>query len=204
MDIKEIKRRLTDLRDERSFAAAIETDKGVLGEYLKGSYEAYRIAVDMLEHLESEKVVVPYFVADWIEEAKEHYGSEIDPLNIVYWTGDYISDTDPHYEWLENICNQKLLLNAVINGYEVKKEPKYQRNQIFQRWMGELSMENVYVVRLGDLYYQGRDFSLTNDYRYTMTDNLNDAILSESFDDVKKLAEDIGGKVYKINLEEVE
>lgn len=125
MDIKEIKRRLTDLRDERSFAAAIETDKGVLGEYLKGSYEAYRLAVDMLEHLGSEKVVVPYFVADWIEEAKEHYGSEIDPLNIVYWTGDYISDTDPHYEWLENICNQKLLLNAVINGYEVKKEPKY-------------------------------------------------------------------------------
>lgn len=65
-------------------------------------------------------------------------------------------------------------------------------------------MENVYVVRLGDLYYQGRDFSLTNNYQYKMTDNLNDAILSESFDDVKKLAEDIGGKVYKINLEEVE
>lgn len=70
--------------------------------------------------------------------------------------------------------------------------------------MGELSMENVYVVRLGDLYYQGRDFGLTNNYQYKMTDNLNDAILSESFDDVKKLAEDIGGKVYKINLEEVE
>ncbi|WP_196479459.1 DUF1642 domain-containing protein [Pediococcus acidilactici] len=64
---------------------------------------------------------IPQFVADWIEEAKEHYGSEIDPLKIVYWTGDYISDTDSHYEWLENIYNQKLLLNAVINGYEVKK-----------------------------------------------------------------------------------
>lgn len=65
-------------------------------------------------------------------------------------------------------------------------------------------MENIYVIRLGDLYYQGRNLSITNDYRYVMTDNLNDAILSESFDDVKKLAEDIGGKVYKINLEEVE
>lgn len=65
-------------------------------------------------------------------------------------------------------------------------------------------MKNVYAVRLGDLYYKGRELSITNDYRYTMTDNLNDAILSESFDDVKKLAEDIGGKVYKINLEEVE
>ena len=49
-----------------------------------------------------------------------------------------------------------------------------------------------------------KELSITNDYRYTMTDNLNDAILSESFDDVKKIAEKIGGKVYKINLEEVE
>lgn len=65
-------------------------------------------------------------------------------------------------------------------------------------------MKNVYVVRLGDLYYKGRELILTNNYRYKMTDNLNDAILSESFDDVKKLAEDIGGKVYKIKLEEVE
>lgn len=125
MDIKEIKRRLTDLRDERSFAAAIETDKGALGEYLKGSYEAYRLAVDMLEHLKPEKVTIPQFVADWIEEAKEHYGNEIDPLKIVYWIGNYIGNIDPHYEWLENIYNQKLLLNAAINGYEVKKEPKY-------------------------------------------------------------------------------
>ncbi|MEF7407950.1 hypothetical protein V4W88_08235 [Pediococcus acidilactici] len=65
-------------------------------------------------------------------------------------------------------------------------------------------MKNVYVIRLGDLYYQGRDFSLTNNYQYKMTDNLNDAILSESFDDVKKLAEDIGGNVYRVVLEEVQ
>lgn len=65
-------------------------------------------------------------------------------------------------------------------------------------------MKNVYVVRLGDLYYKGRELILTNNYRYKMTDILNDAILSESFDDMKKRAEKIGGKVYKINLEEVE
>lgn len=201
MDIEEVKEELTKRMAE---AHSDYMEDPVGGEYADGYASGCKYAIKLLENLQKKKVVIPEFVAHWIEEAKEHYGSEIDPLKIVYWTGDYISDTDPHYEWLENIYNQKLLLNAVINGYEVKKEPKYQRNQIFQRWMGELSMENVYVVRLGDLYYQGRDFSLTNDYRYTMTDNLNDAILSESFDDVKKLAEDIGGKVYKINLEEVE
>lgn len=82
MDIKEIKRRLTDLRDERSFAAAIETDKGALGEYLKGSYEAYRLAVDMLEHLKPEKVTIPQFVADWIENDLDYVGKE--PINIVH------------------------------------------------------------------------------------------------------------------------
>lgn len=65
-------------------------------------------------------------------------------------------------------------------------------------------MKNVYVIRIGNLYYKGRELSITNDYRYTMTDNLNDAILSESFDDVKKLAEIIGGKVYKVVLKEVQ
>ncbi|MFQ4154635.1 hypothetical protein ACKE5D_08545 [Pediococcus pentosaceus] len=65
-------------------------------------------------------------------------------------------------------------------------------------------MKNVYVVRLGDLYYKGRELILTNNYRYKMTDNLNDAILSEDFDAIKEVAEEIGGKAYKINLEEVD
>jgi len=122
VDIKEIKRRLTDLRDERSFAAAIETDKGVLGEYLKGSYEAYRLAVDMLEHLELEKVVIPQFVADWIENDLDYVGKE--PVNIVHGVVED-GDCGPRGEWLDDIENQKLLLNAIANGYEVKKEPKY-------------------------------------------------------------------------------
>lgn len=64
-------------------------------------------------------------------------------------------------------------------------------------------MKNVYVIRLGDLYYKKREFVILGGCRYEMTDNLNDAILSESFDDVKKIAEKIGGKVYRVILEEV-
>jgi hypothetical protein len=77
---------------------------------------------------EPKKVIIPQFVADRIEEAKEHYGSEIDPLKIVYWAGSHIIDTDSHYEWLENIHNQELLFNAIANGYEVENEiEKYVR-----------------------------------------------------------------------------
>jgi hypothetical protein len=48
---------------------------------------------------------------------------------------------------------------------------------------------------------------MLKEYRKTATikaDNLDDASFCEGFDDVKKIAEKIGGKVYKVNLEEVE
>ena len=64
-------------------------------------------------------------------------------------------------------------------------------------------MENVYVVKLGNLYLKRKQIDMVGSRLYKMTDNLNDAILSENFDDVKKIAEDIGGKICKINLEEV-
>jgi len=113
VDIKEIKRRLTDLRDERSFAAAIETDKGALGEYLKGSYEAYRLAVDMLEHLKPEKVTIPQFVADWIENDLDYVGKE--PVNIVHGV---VEDGDwgPRGEGLDDMENQKLFAKAMAKG----------------------------------------------------------------------------------------
>lgn len=64
-------------------------------------------------------------------------------------------------------------------------------------------MENIYVVKLGSLYLQWREADVMGSRLYKMTDNLNDAIFSTSFDEMKKRAEEIGGKVYKINLEEV-
>lgn len=92
-------------------------------------FDVINHAIDLVEQLdEPKKVVIPQFMADWIEEAKEYYGSEINPLKIVYWACGHIIETDSHYERLENIYNQKLLLNAAINGYEVEnKIEKYVR-----------------------------------------------------------------------------
>ncbi|KAF0387765.1 DUF1642 domain-containing protein [Pediococcus acidilactici] len=122
MDIDEVKKELTENMEG---ANADYTNYPENGEYPQGYASGCEYAIELLENLQEKKVVIPEFVAHWIEEAKEHYGNEIDPLKIVYWIGDYIGNIDPHYEWLENIYNQKLLLNAAINGYEVKKEPKY-------------------------------------------------------------------------------
>lgn len=89
-------------------------------------FDVINHAIDLAEKLEEpKKVVIPEFAADWIEKAKVYYGDEIDPLRIIDWIDDYVSSIGPHYEWIYNIDNQKLLLNAIANGYEVEKEKKY-------------------------------------------------------------------------------
>lgn len=94
-------------------------------DYYAGYFDGLEKAVELSKELdEPKKVVIPQFVADWIEEAKIYSDNEIDPLGIIYWMDDCIG-SEPYYEWLKNIDNQKILLNAIANGYEVEKEPKY-------------------------------------------------------------------------------
>ncbi|AHA04713.1 DUF1642 domain-containing protein [Pediococcus pentosaceus] len=94
--------------------------------YCDGYVDGLKKAIVLSKQLdEPKKVVIPQFVADWIEEEKLYYGNEVDPLGIIDLMGNYIASKDSRYEWLKNIDNQKLLLNAIANGYEVEKEPKY-------------------------------------------------------------------------------
>ena len=71
---------------------------------------------------EPNKVVIPQFVADWIENDLDYVWEE--PINIVHRIVED-GDCGPRGEWLDDIDNQKLLLNAIANGYKVKKESKY-------------------------------------------------------------------------------
>ncbi|MDE3751860.1 DUF1642 domain-containing protein [Pediococcus pentosaceus] len=91
-------------------------------DYYAGYFDGLKKAIDLAEKLEeSKKVVIPRFVADWIEKAKVYYGDEVDPLRIIFWMGDYVGGTESQYEWMKNIYNQKLLLNAIVTGYEVEE-----------------------------------------------------------------------------------
>lgn len=119
---------LEKLEEERESAKS----KILYGQARNLSVKRYRwhfnrvnYAIALVEKLdEPEKVVIPQFVADWIEKAKIYFGDEIDPLRIIDWVDDHVS-IGPHYEWTYNIDNQKLLLNAIANGYEVEKKPEY-------------------------------------------------------------------------------
>ncbi|KAF0422867.1 DUF1642 domain-containing protein [Pediococcus pentosaceus] len=117
-------------------------------DYYAGCFDGLKKAIDLAEKLdEPKKVVIPQFVANWIEEAKIYSDNEVDSLKIIFWIGDYISDTDSHYEWLGNIDNQELLLNAIANGYEIEKQKKYRvkidSKLYFQRFE---NIEAVFVI----------------------------------------------------------
>ncbi|EGQ7429368.1 DUF1642 domain-containing protein [Enterococcus faecalis] len=79
---------------------------------------------DSLSHVilldEPKKVVVPKFVAEWIEYAKKKGDSLIDSFNPWDLYGaEYIDAT----RWIDN--NQETYALAWVNGYEVEKQQLY-------------------------------------------------------------------------------
>jgi hypothetical protein len=77
---------------------------------------------------EPQKVVVPQFVAEWIDYFKKYsgflYGS-IAPYSYYGHaiTDDFVGDVKKTLGWIRN--NSETYARAWLDGYEVEKEPKY-------------------------------------------------------------------------------
>ena len=71
---------------------------------------------DLRQLDEPQKVVVPQFVADWIEECKAKRKSL---LGALLYTPEGVNS------WVGNSENQETFARAWLDGYEVEKEPKY-------------------------------------------------------------------------------
>ena len=83
----------------------------------EGAELARKIFLQDLEQLyEPQKVVVPQFVADWIEECKAKRKSL---LGALLYTPEGVNS------WVGNSENQETFARAWLDGYEVEKEPKY-------------------------------------------------------------------------------
>lgn len=67
--------------------------------------------------IEREKVTVPQFVADWIEECKEN--------NIISLSGAFEYAKGEVEIWLSSWENQETFARAWLDGYEVEKEKRY-------------------------------------------------------------------------------
>lgn len=74
--------------------------------------------IQELEQLaEPQKVQVPQFVADWIEECKEN--------NIISLSGAFEYAKEEVDTWLSDWTNQEIFASAWLDGYEVEQEKRY-------------------------------------------------------------------------------
>ncbi|EGO8140418.1 DUF1642 domain-containing protein [Enterococcus faecalis] len=102
-------------------------------DYLKGADYANERAINLTKQLDEPiKVVVPKFVAEWLDKHK--YSTDIIDL---FLSVEYATDSDgfvaekwdysgKFYDWLSNSADiQFTLCDAMRYGYEVEKEPLY-------------------------------------------------------------------------------
>jgi hypothetical protein len=84
----------------------------------KAEYIEIDAAIKLIEQLdESQKMVVPQLVADWIETCKEN--------NIISLSGAFEYAKEEVDTWLSDWKNQEIFASAWIFGYEVEKEKRY-------------------------------------------------------------------------------
>lgn len=98
--------------------------KELIGKYEYMSHACFR-RVDTLEVLkdlrqldEPQKVTVPQFVADWIEESKQSCKNVVEFFKYKYKNIEMI-------KWIESEKRFDLIARAWLDGYEVEKEKRY-------------------------------------------------------------------------------
>lgn len=90
-------------------------------DYGSGYSVALQDAIDVAEKLdEPKKAIIPQFVADWIKEAAQP--SNLATISVMH--SDAIK-YGKHIDWFRNHDNQRLLLKALLYGYEIEKQKKY-------------------------------------------------------------------------------
>ena len=105
------------------------TKENVLGEFKQwrdtsnGATGSFYSAIMDLDDT-PEKVVIPKFVADWIELCKEK-ANLIDCLQGGYRHFNGCEHIGEDEDWLFEGDNQDVVARAWLDGYEVEKEPLY-------------------------------------------------------------------------------
>lgn len=128
-------------------------NEGMLTGYGEGVYDTYAYVLKKYDEFHK-PVVVPDFVADWIEspdrDLDDMYAWER-PENVYEWT---FGEGDS----LEN-SRLKDLLDAIDNGYEVEEEPKYY----------VINNQNYFLLAKATVY--GIVFSTGGNFTLEDTDN---------------------------------
>ena len=104
--------------------------------------------VDIINQIEPEKVVVPRFMAEWIEENKSRFSSL---YNVYSWLSFKVNDVSL---WANE--NLDLFARAWLDGYEVEKEKRYTAR-----------LKVVTIKKAGYLNRHNKNGSITIDTSYT-------------------------------------
>lgn len=102
----------------------------------------------IINKIEPEKMVIPRFVAEWIEENKSRFSSL---YNVYSWLGFKVSDVSV---WVNE--NQDIFAHAWLNGYEVEKGKRYTAR-----------LKVVTIKEAGYLNRHNKNGSITIDTSYT-------------------------------------
>ena len=117
--------------------------------------------IDLLE--EPEKVVIPRFVAEAFEKARgcNFYAEQL--ISAMYESSDEVG------YWLEVPSNEKLLLRAWLDGYEIEKEKLY--------WVIDKSKRPILTIHEGKVIASASVSKVeraeklsTPDYKYRLTE----------------------------------
>ncbi|MCO4480122.1 hypothetical protein Si129_00804 [Streptococcus infantarius subsp. infantarius] len=100
-------------------------EKGSKDNYNSGFINALTYALNVTNELdESEKPVVPQFVAEWLEVCKENLGFSLSSA-MSHYTSAMKAQPKKVQGWFNLKSNQETFAKAWLFGYEVKKEKLY-------------------------------------------------------------------------------
>ncbi|BDQ55141.1 DUF3850 domain-containing protein [Enterococcus faecalis] len=136
-------------------------------DYLKGANYANERAIKLVKRSdESKKVVVPKFVATWIELCKRN-ATLSECLHGSYQiTNQHSESISVDEDWITTDDNEELLARAWLNGYEVEKEPTIHELKILPEYFEAVVSGNKrFEIRKNDRNYQKGDILRLNEYQ---------------------------------------
>ena len=107
------------------------------------------------EAKKSNKVVIPQFVADWIEVCKEHLTTSL----YTAMNPNFMKENSQSFDlifWIKKTSNQDIFARAWLDGYEVEEEKRYTAR-----------LKVVTIKKAGYLNRHNKNGSITIDTSYT-------------------------------------
>lgn len=152
------------LIDELIYELENVSSKSINKDFEDGYNGGIRHALELVKEKkldEPKKVVVPQFVADWIEYAKKKGDSLI--ASFKPWDL-YGAEYGKVNSWIKD--NEETYARAWLDGYEVEKEPTIHELKILPEYFeAVVSGDKRFEIRKNDRNYEKGDILRLNEYQ---------------------------------------